>query len=242
MQSLRKYSAVVALLLISTMATWAFGTESGQWQITKLINTKERYEQFITKYGDKTGSVSVEEARWKIAEILDTEAGYEAYLSETKTKAYEDKALNRMEENAYKRVIFNSKASLEKFLQRFKKGKHQREVEDSLKALQQYDVVEQQAEDSLMLVEYEVAKAEVKQTGETKKMENFINKYEGKMKEYDATTDVYADKIFDEAKQTIVLMKKIDAETSTDTGKVTIKNRIEKTKKKAKTLIDFFEN
>jgi hypothetical protein len=242
MQSLRKYSAVVALLLISTMATWAFGTESGQWQITKLINTKERYEQFITKYGDKTGSFSVEEARWKIAEILDTEAGYEAYLSETKTKAYEDKALNRMEENAYKRVIFNSKASLEKFLQRFKKGKHQREVEDSLKALQQYDVVEQQAEDSLMLVEYEVAKAEVKQTGETKKMENFINKYEGKMKEYDATTDVYADKIFDEAKQTIVLMKKIDAETSTDTGKVTIKNRIEKTKKKAKTLIDFFEN
>jgi hypothetical protein len=242
MQSLRKYSAVVALLLISTMATWAFGTESGQWQITKLINTKERYEQFITKYGDKTGSFSVEEARWKIAEILDTEAGYEAYLSETKTKAYEDKALNRMEENAYKRVIFNSKASLEKFLQRFKKGKHQREVEDSLKALQQYDVVEQQAEDSLMLVEYEVAKAEVKQTGETKKMENFINKYEGKMKKYDATTDVYADKIFDEAKQTIVLMKKIDAETSTDTGKVTTKNRIEKTKKKAKTLIDFFEN
>jgi hypothetical protein len=93
-----------------------------------------------------------------------------------------------------------------------------------------------------MLVEYEVAKAEVKQTGETKKMENFINKYEGKMKKYDATTDVYADKIFDEAKQTIVLMKKIDAETSTDTGKVTTKNRIEKTKKKAKTLIDFFEN
>jgi hypothetical protein len=62
------------------------------------------------------------------------------------------------------------------------------------------------------------------------------------MKEYDATTDVYADKIFDEAKQTIILMKKIDAETSTDTGKVTTKNRIEKTKKKAKTLIDFFEN
>jgi hypothetical protein len=247
MQSLRKYSAVVALLLISTMATWALGTESGQWQLAKIIDTQERYENFIEKYGHKTDSRLVDEARWKIAEMLDTEKSYEVYLNETKIKKYELEALSRMEEKAYKKIIFNSITSLKNFLGRFKKGKYTQEIEDSLMVLQQQQVpvvTESKVQkDSIMLVEYQAAKADVIKTGETKKLETFLNKYEGKIQEYDKSTDVYADKLFQEAKQTLTLMKEIDKESPPqDTGKVTVKNRLDKTKKKAKVLLDFFEN
>ncbi len=245
MNRMRKYSAVAALLLVSTMATWALGTESGQWQIAKMINTQKQYEHFIEKYGDKTNSVSVDEARWRVAEMLDTEKGYEVYLKETKLKKYNAEALDKIEEKAYKRIIFSSIASLKGFLGRFKKGKYAQEVEDSLMVLNQNErqIKQQQLkEDKLILEEYQAAKDDVIKTGETKKLESFLEKYESKIQEYDATTDVYADKIFDEAKETLILMKKIDTETPQDTGKVTVKNRIEKTKKKAKILLDFFED
>ena len=245
LQSLRKYSAVVALLLISTMATWALGTESGQWQLAKIIDSQERYENFIEKYGHKTDSRLVDEARWKIAEMLDTEKSYEVYLNETKIKKYESEALNRMEEKAYKKIIFNSMTSLKNFLGRFKKGKHAQEVEDSLTVLQEQEIIVTQSEaknDSIMLVEYKEAKEEVIKTGETKKLETFLEKYEGKIQEYDKSTDVYADKLFNEAKETFVLMQKVNTEMPNDTGKVTVKQRLEKTKKKAKILMDFFEN
>ncbi len=140
MQSLRKYSAVAALLVVSTMATWAFNTEKGQWLIAKILNTEASYERFIKKYENKKESKLLEQARWEKALRLDTEQGYEEYLAETETKTFEQLALAKLENKVFQRVMKEAKRHhtepLEEYIKRFPKSNRLSIVFDKLIALE----------------------------------------------------------------------------------------------------------
>lgn len=110
LQTIRKYSAVVALILLGSLGTWAFATESGQYRIATLQNTEASYERFIERYGDNEESKYVENAKQKL-----------------ETKVF-DRVMTTSE--------VNNVELLEEYIERFPKSKRIAQVADTLIALE----------------------------------------------------------------------------------------------------------
>lgn len=96
LQGLRKYSAVIALMLVAGIGAWAVDVpQEIRWQRILKQDDLEAYESYIDRYPD---GKYIDFATWKKASLLDTKESYLGYLEDMPEGDKREEAQQRHDE------------------------------------------------------------------------------------------------------------------------------------------------